>query len=183
MSYKSFTEGDQQISVKLNGEHIKNSPFTAHVVRGPSPAHCVISEWNGVKGSTGPSPGEAVLLDKRVSFVVEARDGEGNKFDTGGHKFDLDIKKLNARGEVEDEGIQVEDEDNDARNIVFSNLRDNGDGTYLFNFLIKGKQEANYRAFVTINKESIANTPLEFVVRRAALSVEKCTAEGMRSPL
>lgn len=180
MSYKAFDQGDHQISVKLNGtDHIKNSPFTAKVERGPSPAHCVITEWNGVKGAQGPAAGESVLLGKRVSFVIEARDGEGKKFETGGHKFDVDVKQINESGNVEEEGFQVEDvDDEDVRNIVFSNQRDNGDGTYLVNFLIKGKQESNYKLFVTLDKSPIHGTPLEFSVKRAALAPEKCSAEG-----
>jgi len=183
VSYKPFAEGDHQIAVKLNGEHIKSSPFTAKVERGPSPAHCAITEWNEVPGATGPKAGEAVLLDKRVSFVIEARDGAGKRFDSGGHKFDVDIKQVNAQGQVEEEGFQVDnadDDDDDAevRNIVFSNQRDNGDGTYLVNFLVKGKVEANYKLFVTLDREPIHGTPLEFAVKRAALAPEKCTVEG-----
>jgi hypothetical protein len=85
---------------------------------------------------------------------------------------------------VEEEGFQVDnadDDDGDAaevRNIVFSNQRDNGDGTYLVNFLVKGKVEANYKLFVTLDREPIHGTPLEFAVKRAALAPEKCTVEG-----
>lgn len=103
--YMADEPGEYDINVKLDGKHIKDSPFNAVIRRGASAAHCAIKFPHD----------KTILVGKPETFVIEARDETGQRLSEGGDVFRVIL-------------------DSGGADVATTSQQDNNDGTYLQTF-------------------------------------------------
>lgn len=102
VTYTPQMEGQHNVGITFNGQHIGKSPYPVKVKRAtPDPSKCKIY-GPGIEGAEAHVP---------THFTIEARNVLGDRINGGGHPF---VTKLT----------------NDYGDVVPHDQVDNGDGTY-----------------------------------------------------
>jgi hypothetical protein len=148
VEYTPVLSGVYSLHVLLDGENIKDSPFSLNILPGNiSALHCE-AEGEGLKSA---------VANEYSFFKVITKDNHGNNINEGGKNI---IVKGTTSGSIEFEGSS----------------KDNKDGTYLIEYT--AKQKGDYKLNVSIDNENIKNSPFDLIVSAGAVSTSATIAEG-----
>jgi filamin len=150
VTYVATNAGKHTVAVQLKGKPIDKSPWTVPVDRAPAdPTHTVAYGPGLERGEQG-KPGV---------FTIEARDRLGQRINTGGDPFKVDVKGPYNRD-------------------VEAKVQDNHDGTHTVTYT--PIDHGNHEVRITLNGAPVAKSPYHVNVdRQSGYPNElKCWAEG-----
>ena len=130
-TYVAEEPGLHIIHVTLDGENVARSPIQINVTSAPPDARMTVMYGPGL---------ESAKVNETASFVVEARDAEGNVIESGGHPF-----KLRVQGPTPDADPQIQ------------SLVDNNNGKYDGKYV--PTQRGRHIVTVTLYGEEVARCP------------------------